>query len=434
LVTADDLKAAIHDVLSHNNLFDTGYLSDRLGIGLRIYRDGADGDRTSYTGTATRSPPALYGLISYDANVDVARQVSTVSMTFASRSCAPLRVWGSEWHIETRKGMATHGGPSSESLVWPENNGITLQVTYGPNACLFGLLQELGRVVSMPVSPVGPRAPAGGLSGQIADLLLSDLRNYTEVGHILKTEFDVEPESQRNGLLYQGSTGPDRVIFGFQSNIFHYYGDDSGWYKPPSYFAQPLHLGDRRVTLILTPDNDMVCLSQAQLASDLKHRSRRIRKQGGESDDESIYSVRGANLVSVSVAFHEGCATDLRFRQITDVAHSLGEPIRFTLNDSLDRSNGNLTNEAQRRIKVLAFRLQSVSLRGIEIMEMPFPLPMDNDVHRLKLLISEALKRKNIAALPEANGEHQPGFSDEVGECSIRPQPEGLAVCVDVWQ
>jgi hypothetical protein len=272
------------------------------------------------------------------------------------------------------------------------------------------------------------------LSGQIADLLLSDLRNYTEVGRILKTELMVEPESQRNGLLYQGSAGPRRMIFGFESHNFQYYVNDSGWYQPPSYFARPLHIGDRTVTLDLTADNDLACLSQAQLASDLKHRNPRIRKQSAHSDDESIYSVRGANLVSVSVAFKGGCATGMSFRQITDVAHSLGEPIRFTLDDSLDRSNGNLTNEAQRRINSLALRLQSVSLRGIEILEIPAPQFLDTDLHRLKLLISEALKRKHIAVLPGANSVYQPGFSDEVGQCSFRQQPDGLAVCMDVWQ
>lgn len=433
LVTAGDLKAAIHDVLSHNNLFDAGYLSDRLGIGLRTSLYGADGDRTSFEGTATRSPPALYGSISYDASVDVARQVSTVRMTFGSKYCASLSEWGSEWHAKTNSGMSTDGGPSYESLVWPGHDGIALMVTDGRGGgCSFELSQKLGRVVKIPVSPVGPRVPASGLSGQIADLLLSDLRNYTEVARILNTEFLVEPESQRNGLLYEGNAGPSRVMFGFKSSI-GYYGNDSGWYAPPSFFARPLHIGDRTVTLNLTADTDVACLSPAQLASDLKHRSRRIRKQRGQSGDELVYSVRGANLTNVSVAFKEGCATHLGFRQVTDVAHSLGGPIVFTLDDSLDRVNGILSNEAQQKINLLAFRVRSESLRGIEIVEMPTD-GLKGDLYRLKVLISEALRRKHIVVPRGANSVYDPGFSDEVGVCALRQQAGAPVVCVDVWR
>jgi len=430
LATADDLKTALYGVLSHNDLFDALYLSERLGIGLRISRPEAlDRNTTRYEGTATANPPVLYGFIDYEVDVDVPRQMSTVRLSFGSRRCAPLRLWGSEWHVQTSSGMATDGGPSYESLVWPASDGITLIVTAHPGGCGIELWQTLRRLVSIPVSAPLPHAPANGLSGQIAELLLSDLRNYTQVGRVLNTEFVVEPDSQRNGLLYRGRPFPGRVIPGFKS-YFLYDADDSGWYMPPGFTAQALHITDRSVILDLTADSDVVCLSKAQLASELKQRDHRIRRQRGVSRDESVYSVRGANLVSVSVTFEGECATALRFRQVTDVARSLGDPIRFTPEDSLDRSNDNLTDDAQRRINLLAFRLRSVSLGGMEIEEMPGKRPtaaVKQDLALIKRLISEALKRKGVAAPRGANNK-------ETGVCDLRLQPDEPAVCVDVWQ
>jgi hypothetical protein len=133
--------------------------------------------------------------------------------------------------------------------------------------------------------------------------------------------------------------------------------------------------------------------------------------------------------VSVSVTFEAECATTLRFRQVTDVSHSLGDPIRFTPEDSLDRSKDNLTGDARRRIKLLAFRLRSVSLGGIEIEEMPGKHPtaaVNQDLALIKRLLSEALKRKGVAAPRRANNE-------ETGACNLRLQPDEPAVCVDVW-
>jgi hypothetical protein len=429
IVTDNDLKVALHDVLSHNNLFDAAYLSDRLDIGLHIGRpEAVDRDTTRFAGTATASPPALYGWFTYEADVDRARQTSTVRVYFVAKSCAPLQQWGSEWHIQTHWSMATDGGPSSESLVWPGNEGITLTVTTSDMGCSVGMSQTLKRVVGVPVSPELPHAPASGLSRQIADLLLSDLRDYARVGRILNTEFVVESDSQRKGFLYRGRPFPGRVIPGFKSDI-DYDGDDSGWYMPPGFIARPLHITDRSVTLNLTADSDVVCLSQTQLASELEQRDRRIRKLRGDSRDESVYSVRGVNLVSVAVTFAGKCATMLHFHQVTDVARSLGDPMRFTPGDSLDRSKSDLTDDAQRRINLLSFRLRSVSIAGIEIEQMPGKHPtvaVNQDLALLKRLISKALKRKGVAA-PSRSA------NDETGACHLRLQPGAPTVCVDVW-
>ena len=70
LATAGDLKAALHDVLSNNNLFDAIYLSNKLGIALHISRpESLDRDETRFEGTATASPPVLYGSIEYSRKV-----------------------------------------------------------------------------------------------------------------------------------------------------------------------------------------------------------------------------------------------------------------------------------------------------------------------------------------------------------------------------
>jgi hypothetical protein len=61
---------------------------------------------------------------------------------------------------------------------------------------------------------------------------------------------------------------------------------------PPSFFAQPLHITDRDVILQLIPDSDALCLSQEQLASDLKQRGQRIRTQRSRDSEESVYTER----------------------------------------------------------------------------------------------------------------------------------------------
>jgi hypothetical protein len=86
--------------------------------------------------------------------------MSSVRLSVGSRSCAPLRLWGSEWHVQTSNGMATDGGPSYESLVWPANDGISLTVTAYPSGCNIWLSQALRKLVSIPVSPALPHAPA----------------------------------------------------------------------------------------------------------------------------------------------------------------------------------------------------------------------------------------------------------------------------------
>jgi hypothetical protein len=430
LVSADDLKAALHDVLSHNSLFDSSYLSDRLGIGLRISRPEPapwDSDTTRFEGIATANPPLLYGSIEYAADMDRSRKTSTARLTFGSRGCAALQEWGSQWHVPTQYGQSTDGGPGFESLVWPGDEGISLSLTRGPTGCYVVLSQTVRRLVDMTVSPRGPLASASGLSGQIADLLLSDLRDYTKVGRILSTEFVLEPDAQRNGLLTRGRPFPSRVIPRFKPYTF-YDGDDSGWYMPPSFFARPLHIADKGVTLQLSPDGDALCLTQGQLASDLQRRGHQIRKERSRDGEESIYSVRSANLVRVTVDFKDGCATALNFRQVTDVTHSLGDPIRFTLQDSLDQSNSTLTGAAQRRIDLLASRLRSVSLGGIEIEEIPVGAAIEgSDLAQLKQLIAEELKRKRLDVPARAK-------TEEVGQCGVRLQPDEPAICVDVWQ
>jgi hypothetical protein len=432
LVTADDLKTALHDVLSHNNLFDAIYLSDRLGISLHISRPKSqDSDTTRFEGTATASPSALYGPIEYYVDVNRARHVSTAHVSFGSRTCASLRQWGSEWNIKTQAGVATDGGPSYESLVWPPagSEAVNLVVTAGREGCGIQMSQSLRRVVSMAVSPELPHAPSGGLSKQIADLLLSDLRDYAQVGHILNTEFIVEPDSQRNGLLYHGSPVSSRVIPRFKSYVY-YDGNDSGWYQPAGFFARRLHLTDRSVFLNLIADTEVLCLLSAQLTADLSQRDPQIREQRGDGRDESVFSVRGANLVSVSVTFEDGCATALRFHQVTDVARSIGDPARFTPENSLDQSKENLNDEAQRRINLLVYRLRPISIGGIEIEELPGKHPtvvVNQDLALLKRLISAALKRNGVEAPPRTN-------NDEAGACYQRLQPDEPAVCVDVWQ
>jgi hypothetical protein len=122
LVTADDLKAALYDVLSHNDLFDAVNLSDRLSIGLHISRAAApDRNTTRYEGTATANPPALYGSINYEADVDVARQMSSVRLSF-------------DRGVARRCGYGVPNGMSRPATAWRLTAGRRTNRSCGPRA------------------------------------------------------------------------------------------------------------------------------------------------------------------------------------------------------------------------------------------------------------------------------------------------------------
>jgi hypothetical protein len=139
LVTVDDLKAALHDVLSHNNLFDATYLSDRLGIDLHVSQFGAqDRDFTRIQGTATANPPALYGSIEYEASVDRARQVSTAHLSFASRDCPSLRQWGSEWNVCAYRQRYARFTCAGTTCARPGRPGPSKAASHCTSSCSWG--------------------------------------------------------------------------------------------------------------------------------------------------------------------------------------------------------------------------------------------------------------------------------------------------------
>jgi len=362
IATADDLKDALHDLLSHQNLFDLRYLSNKLNIELHISpAEARDNGATRFVGTATKSPSLFYGYFEYSADIYTAQRESWATISFGSRKCGWLQQWGSEWNLKIQTGTASDGAIPPEWIVWPGNKGIALSLTPSRIGCIITMSQRLKRIVKVPVSPVRPLVSPDRLLQQIADLLLSDLRDYTQLGRILNTEFIVAPDSQKNGLLYQGRPSLGRVIPGFTPDVF-YDGADSGWYYPASFFLRPLHIGDRTVSLDLRVDREVTCLSAAQLASDFGRRDPRIKSQRSADSAGIDYFVRGANLISVTVRFENQCATALRFRQVTDVSQSFGGFIRFTPKESLDSSTGTLTTEARRRIGVIKSRVLHLSL------------------------------------------------------------------------
>jgi hypothetical protein len=426
LGTADDLKAAMHDVLQHNNLLDSAYLSDRLGLGLRVHviHETTGSDGTHYEGIPTTSPPALYGFLEYEARVDSARQTSDARLRLTSRFCPPLKDWGSEWNLPARSGRATDGGPGYAYLVWSSPDGITLTVMGGLVGCEFELIQRFKRVVSVPLSPALLQGPVDPLLNQIGALLHADLRNFSQVGRILGTEFVLPTEAQHEGLLYFGGALPSRVVVGFMPYVV-YYANETGWYEPASFTARPYHIDDPGVSLNLSPDTTAACLSPAQLESGLARQDGGIRPQRPQSADEPMYFIRGVNLVTLTVDFADGCARSLSFRQLTNVDNSLGAPMTFTPENSLDRSGRGLSAEARGRIHRLAERVRTVTLRGMAVEEVDEKRPRPErrrDLAQLKRLLQNALKQEHIAQPPEDKTE--PAMCD-----ARRP-----GICVDVWR
>ncbi len=374
--TDAELKAALRRVLAHGDLSDLPHLSRTLGIGLRLaapdLRYPHIDPATNFRAIATTNPPSLLASsLNYYAQYNESRQSSRLQLDFSPRSCLPLREWAKEWNIRVDRSFDPHGAGESQELKWPGPEGIRLSNFYNSlGGCSAGLEQVVPRRVQFR-PPKSVKAAAGRLSiDQVVDLLAAgDLRNFLQVARILRTELIPLPGVAKGGLLYHGSIEMARVMPGVDPWMTAYYGDDTGWVAPPSFTAAPRALAEREVTLQLMVDFESNCIPLATLDSAVQARAidASTRRPDGR---QPVYTVSGEHRIELGVAAKGDCVEQLRYRQVTDAAHSVQTPMMFPVRESMDEGFVALHRAASARIDAIMYHVNAlgpVPLSRIEI-------------------------------------------------------------------
>jgi hypothetical protein len=427
-----ELKAALRRVLAHGDLSDLPYLSKTLGIGLRVaapdLRYPHIDPATNFRALATTNPPSLLASsLNYSAQYVESRQSSRLELDFSPRSCLPLREWAKEWNIRTDRSFDPHGAGESQELKWPGQEGIRLSTFYNARGgCSAGLDQVVSRRVEFR-PPKSVKAAARRLSiDQVVDLLAAgDLRNFSEVARILRTELIPERGVAKDGLLYRGSIDMARVMPGVDPWRTVFYGDDTGWVAPPSFTAAQRALAEREVNLQLMVDFESNCIPLASLDSAVQSRAigASTRRPDGR---QPIYTVSGENRIELGVAAKGECVEQLWYRQVTDAAHSVKMPMMFAVHESLDEGSVSLNRAALGRIDAIMYHINAlgpVPLNRIEIKQCREGVASAAEVDAALLLgqrINDAFLAKGIAPEKiELGLEVDPYGSIECGGSSV---------------
>lgn len=433
LLTDEDLKTALRDVLSHGNLFDIAYVSEKLDLSVHVSRL----ERISPYGrvlsvVATTTPLALYGDPEYSLRWDNFKEVSSASLRLNFRQCPSLLAWAHEWGVPAQSSEEVHGAWVFESLLWPGADAISLKEAYpGADSCFVTLDQTVKRLVSVPAAPVPTPVSPEDLARQIGSLLvIPDLRDYESAARVLDVEIIPDPGSEKGGLL-KGNARLGRPIRGF-SSWSGYVASDYPWVRyqgPHGGLPGPPHPIARSVNLSLAVDVSSVCLSQEVFEGALLARPR-LHVEHGHSEQGQIYTVRGSsNLISLQAGFDNGCMRSLEFRQTTDFQHSVSTPLLFDLEDSLRKDGRGLTGPARHKVELVATRLRYQRLGGIQLVALAGAAAAqtkERDLAVLKRLIQEELIRDGIDF----------GHSEEDGWCANADSTAGQGgprVCLDAW-
>jgi hypothetical protein len=426
--TDAELKTALRRVLAHGDLSDLPFLSSTLGLGLRVARPDLQNQyldpATYFRAIATRNPSSLLGSsLSYEAEYNERRQSSRMQLEFSPRSCMPLRDWGKEWNIPVDREFDPHGAGDWQELKWPGPEGVSLSLFHNSRGgCDASLVQITSRRVRFS-PPKSVRRAAGAFSiDQAVDLLaLRDLRDFAQVARILRTELIPLPGADKAGLLYKGSLVMARVIPGVDPRMSVYYGDDTGWVAPPSFTRMPFALAERVANLELMMDFESNCLSLADLESAVAARAINVstRRPDGR---QPIYSVSGEHRIELGVAMKGECVGQLRYRQVTDIAHSVKTPLMFSVRESLNEDSGSLTRAATSKIDSIMHhvnRLGDVPLKQVVLKQCRDDVPSAADVEAARRLadrIKDAFTSAGIA--PEKIGAAAEMDLNGSGECA----------------
>lgn len=322
---------------------------------------------------------------------------------------------------------------SVESLVWPGAEGVSLSFTSEGDGCVIQVQQTFKRIMSIPAIRPIPIAPEI-FAERIADLLVrEDLRDFERTEGILHAEFVVAPATRKHRFLRNDLALLARPIEGFRSDGFFYGASDGGWVSwANSLGGVPTapHLAERSANLSLTIDTDSVCLSQEQFAAALQLRTPPLQVERGSSGAGQNYTVhRGANRISLVAEFDESCMRSVNFDQVTDFRRSIGAaPIIFVLKDSLRPHTHVLTDAARDRFQLIAERLRSGTVGGVQIKELPGADASDavrRDLATLQRLLKEAVVNIGIGIKPESE--------DDEGWCGRAIVESAPSVCLDVW-
>lgn len=384
---SNDLKTAMQQILAHGDLADTEALSRLFGVTVRI----AKVSETSASGTpihryravVTQSPSFMYAnWLRYE--VDIRDKETRISLSFRPRKYADLWAWAQEWRLQTKESMLLHGGGSSLTLLPPQTGGVVVYSRLGG----IELSQTLPRVVTFPELAMDSRGKGQALIRQVVDLIgAGDLRDVTRTQHILQADFAVDPATLRHGKLYRGAVSLNRTLEGWNSGMFSYSANDSGWGSMPSHNTMPQELRLRTVELTLRPDFTQSCIDASDIAAQLDAQGIPYG-MNSTTDSARTFKVHGNNAFVLQATSYDGCVSTLSLSQITDVDHAQTSPLRFLVADSVAKSPLRLSSETRSRLTRMVNSIRTVELQTIEISEY--------DAAELSILIQAFLIEQGI--------------------------------------
>lgn len=151
LLTNDHLKSALHDVLSHGDLFDFKYVFERLGLGVAVAHSQGVNSRAHQVAVAgTTVPPVISGSPVYLLYLGNTNGISRAVVQLAPRQCPSLPLWAGEWGLKTSTSYSAEGGGTVESVTWPGPEGVALSVELTDGVCTVLLTQSTKRVITVP--------------------------------------------------------------------------------------------------------------------------------------------------------------------------------------------------------------------------------------------------------------------------------------------
>jgi hypothetical protein len=327
--------------------------------------------------------------------------------------------------------MLTDAAGTLSSTTWHVPNGIEFTISSIHQGCSLTISQHVARVVAVDVSQPFDNSLVKDLAQKVAELLSSpDLRDYAQVGRILGSNFYVAAKAtQQNGLLNEGGAILERIIPGLIS--VGIWARDSGWVSPPSFFAAPRHLAARTAQVVISVDDEGMCLSSSQLAYALRGMKLLIQETRIDHGLLRTYEINGINRITLSAGFDaDDCVADLNFNQVTDAANSVSAPVRFNLAESWTPSTGQLTAVAEHKIALLAARLRTAPGPTVRITALPgahVSTATQAAVFKLQELVRNSLKCHGFKLPVEMTSGPRDGLCFQV------TKSDPAAVCVDAW-
>lgn len=327
---AADIELPIQDIVRHNRLDDTAFLSRTFGLNLRMMKDGQNGFRA----ILLSHPTTVFASgLSFSVQQDSAH-TDRVRLHLFPRQCPD------EVRLAYGLERVTEHPPSPDftravSLFTPpQPDGISLTLIYHKlgGVCEVILSQQVPHRKRMDDNASPPlQGNSEGFSRSLASALsTADLRMHREVAARLNMELEEILISQDGATHQIQQLILEKNTPGIDSEFFSYVIRDSGWQPLTLSDGSPEILANKRVDIHIPLDAQSLCPSLADIEQALKTSGVRWRRTP-LSRNVWRWEHRGDNLVSLTATRHGRCLDAFDLTQITDLAHSLPETLLFNL-------------------------------------------------------------------------------------------------------